>query len=408
MLCYSTLGIEVSDLFKMANEVEITKDCLEVLSQASDLASKFTAVSKIIEFAGKLTSVFPIVGAVLGLAECFLPDGKHQEILRCFEKLSNKIDQVRNDIKELEEMIKWEFTQLQYGDVVSRIELGMLYCLEIGRAREKAEKVRYQERLKEVCANQSITLALNTLLDGIAGTSLFRNSILDEVYNKTKGDRPKVSGVATRLLQLVCGGMMVIATYETVIRGKEGSKEITKLYESRFREVNAKVQSVIARCQDNFREHMFNDLNDFLDTGRKNEDLLGDISHFMSDKYDWLEIFCLVYNDLYGLDKHCFNGDRVDSLHRNGKCGIVFYRTKGEPPRFSHRYDEAYKINDDVNCWDAQTGYTNIVDKLNASGIGWTGCAVIRRYPDLWYGGTFSTRNASIVGPNATAIILLK
>src|SRR6218665_1650223 len=148
----------------MADEVEITKNSMEVVSQASDLASKFTAVSKIIEIAGKLTSAFSFVGAVLGFVECFLPDAKHEEILRCFEKLSNKIDQVRDDIKQLETMIKWEITQLQYGDVVSRIELGMLYCLQIGRARGKAEKERYQDRLKEACANQSITLALNALL----------------------------------------------------------------------------------------------------------------------------------------------------------------------------------------------------------------------------------------------------
>lgn len=392
----------------MSDEVEIAKNALDVLSEASEVASKVLAVSNILGMAGELIPGFQLVGAVLGLIECFLPDSKHEEILRCFEKLSNKIDQVRDDIKVLEKMIKWEITQLQYGDAVGRIKLGIEFCLQTGKATGKNEKMRYQERLKEVCADQNFTLALNALLDGMAGERLFQKSILDEFYNKTNGDRPKLSSLAIRLLQLVSGGMMVLATYETVMRGKEGAKEETERYGSQLKEVYAKVQSVLDRCVANFEGNMFNDLNTFLDKGGDNRGLLGEVSDLMSDKYDWLENFCLVYNDLHGFDQHCFSGCRIDSLHRNGKCGIIFYRTKDEPPKFSDRYDEAYKINEDVWCGNAEEGYNNIVAKLNEKGIGWTGVAVIRRGPDLWFGGTFSTRNATIVGENATAIILLQ
>lgn len=157
---------------------------------------------------------------MLGLIECFLPDSKHEEIFRCLEKLSNKVDPVRDDIKELEEMIKWETTQLQYGDIVGRIKTG--------KASGEDQKKRYKDRLKEVCADQNFTLALNALLDGIARERHFQKSILDEFCNKTNGDRPKISSLATRLLQLVSGGMIVLATYEKVMRGKEGAKEETE------------------------------------------------------------------------------------------------------------------------------------------------------------------------------------
>lgn len=82
-------------------------------------------ISKILRIADKPTSGFPFVGAVLGLIQRFLPDPTHEEIFRRFDRLSNKIDKVRYDIKDLENMIKWQFTQLQQGTVVGHIKLGM-------------------------------------------------------------------------------------------------------------------------------------------------------------------------------------------------------------------------------------------------------------------------------------------
>jgi len=377
----------------MAREIEISMNFLKVVSEASELASKSLAISDILQIAKKLTSKFPFVGAVLGLVKCFPSDGKHAEILRCFEKLSNKIDNVRDDIKDLEKKIKWEIRRQQYGDVANRINLGMQFCIEIGEARDEVEKENFQERLQELGKGQQFTLDLTALFDRMTGTCDFRNSILDEFYNDTKGDRPNISALAIRLLQLICGGMIVLATYETVMRGEKGAKEMTKPFDSRLKNVCSNVQSVLDRCVKNFRDNMLRDLNKKLDEGGSNMDLVTKISSFMHDKYDWLENFCLVYNDLLGSDKHWFDGDRVESLHHKGKtCGIVFYRTKDETPKFSDRYDEAYKIVKGVkDCFNAQRCYTLIVASIKERGIGLTGCAVIKYKPDLSIRGTFST-----------------
>lgn len=76
------------------------------------------------------------------LKEWCPPDNNNEEILSCFHQLSAQIDQVRADIKDLEKMIKWEVTELQYGDVVQRITLGMQHYLAIGKSTGKAE-MRY-------------------------------------------------------------------------------------------------------------------------------------------------------------------------------------------------------------------------------------------------------------------------
>lgn len=400
-----------SYISKVKNVVDTANQALDVLEEVFKLGSRFSDILKV---SGKLGAAIPGAGLVLVLVGDVLQDGKHTEILQRFDKLSNEIDQVRDDIKDLKKEITWKITGLKFGTVVDRLELGMQHCFMTGK-RSKAAQIRYQERLEEVCANQQYTLALNALLNGVIGGKDFNSSILDELYDTTKGHRGKISALATKLMQLACGGLVVIATYETLVRGKEGAEEVIMPYESRLKKACSKVQSVLDNCVSKFHENMKSDLNGFLDKVGSNEALVTDMSKFMTVKYDWLENFCLVYNDLHGFDQHCFNGDRAESLHRNGKCGIVFYRNKGEPHKFSNRRDEACKIADDAckvveGAWhaNAEEGYKAIMAKLGERRIQWIGCAVITRSPDLKTRGTFSAKIVvSVGGQNATAILLL-
>lgn len=392
----------------MVDAYELSKDSMDVLSSVFQLGSPYLDACRIIRVSSTLATIFPVVGAILGLVDGFRPDCKHEEILRGFEKLSSKVDQVRYDIKKLSNDIAWDLAQVQYGDVVAPIEMGMRFSMEIGKTRNSEERMIYQEKLRKLCDHEKCSLALASILDGLEGTGLFRLSILDKYYDKTGGNRSELSILAQRLLRVVSGGMLVYSTYETMMHTKDVANKEIQEYNRRFTDACRKVQSVLDKCEERMEENMRNDLNMFLDKGGSNSDLWDEISIFMEYKYDWLEHFLLVYNDLSGFENHCFGGYGISSLHRNGKCGIVFYRTKGEAPRFSNRYDEAYQINDETGCSNAQKGYANIVAKLDQRGIGWSGCAVIKRGPDLWYGGTFSTRDATIVGPRATAIILLE
>lgn len=342
------------------------------------------------------------------LKNWFRPEMKNEEILLCCRELSAQIGQVTVQIRNLDKLIKLESTELQFADVVQRIQLGMEMCLRIENEIGQAE-MDNQGRLKELCANQNVTLALDALLDGMTG------KVLDNLYERTQGDRHKIIALTNRLEQMVCGGMIVLVTFETLMRGVEGSKDMTTRYGSRLKEVSAKVQSVIDWCVKHFEGNMLSDLNDTLDKGGSNEVRVIELSEDMRVKYDWLENFTLVYNDLQGFDQHCFSGDRINSLHRNEKCGIVFYRQKREPLRFSNRYDEAFKIVNDAckvvngSCFpSAQNLHSNIVAKLAERGIEWTGCAVITRNPELSFRYTSSTRFVFVVGENVTAIVLLK
>lgn len=388
-------------------DVEIAKNSLDVLHKVFQPSSTLSVVSKLVTFSGTIASVLPlasaglfplasvfqVLGAILGLVEGFLP-GNHEEILSRFQALSRQVDQVRDDIQRLRIDIGWDITEAQYASTVDRIETGIEYCVEIGSRSRKEEKMLYQEKLRAHCANENCAKDMKDLLNGIIGEGLFRsNSILDKLYDKTQGNRSRISEFATQLLQLANGGIMVMSTHETMIFGMKGAADTTKPLYRQLDTALGKVQSVLDRCVRNFEGNMLKDLNKTLDKGGPNKDLVANISNFMSYKYDWLEIFALVYNDLSGYDKHCFNGHRVSSLHRNQKCGIVFYRTRGEPPKYPDRYDEAYNILDEGHCGNAKAGFESFEKKLDVRGIGWSGFLVISQNdPDLRFKSTFSTR----------------
>lgn len=382
----------------MADEIEIAKNSLDVISGVFQLGSTFSDVSNIITVSA---SAFPLVGAILTLVKGFLP-GEHAEILSLFHELNNQFHVMRNDINNLKHEIKWEIEVAKDSGALNCLELGIEYCLEIGKRSKEDEKRTYQERLKRTCANEKCTEALRSLLNRMSGTGILpSSSILDKYYDRVKGNRSKISDLAARLLQVASGGLLVISTYDTMVYGKKYADNATRDFYGQVVTARDVAQRVRKRCENNFKGFMLDELNTFLDKGGSNQDLVNQISYFMRYKYDFLENFVVVYNDMWGFNNHCFNGFRVDSLHRNGKCGIVFYRTKGEDPRFSHRSSEAYKILDDVHSDGALDAYRTIESKLNDKGIGWTGCLVISRniysaYPDICYKGTFSTTTVNV------------
>lgn len=98
------------------------------------------------------------------------------------------------------------------------------------------------------------------------------------------------------------------------------------------------------------------------------------------------DITVMMYNDLMGFHKHCFNGTRCEKLHYHGKCGIVFYCNKASqksPP--SDVVDRAREIS---NRYDnAETGYYAMESFLAGRNIGWYGLACWTRGPDLWRAG---------------------
>lgn len=401
MFCfYRHSNNQPCDLSKMADEIGTAKDALDVLSEVVELGSTLFEVSKIVSLVGALGPAFPLVGAILSLIQGFLPDAKHEEIIGRFNELSNKMDRVRDDIHFLEKEIRWAITEQTYVDKVHHIEEGMELWLKLGKAENNETRTLYQARLKQLCSGEMFSVNLNFILKGMCGISLtgaIQRSLFDELYDKTGGDRPRISALGVRLLQLVFGGVMVITTCETMEYGEMAAKHEARPRSLRLKAAALKLKLVQDKCQFYFDRNMLNDLNKKLDEGGSNEQLATEISRLMSVKYDWLENFVLVYNDMWGFDKHTISGYRVESLHRNNKCGFVFYRWKSEKPTFRDNYNVARYIvfmadQDVFKKPHASKSFDLIKNALEENGIKWRGLAVIC-YPsnaEMQYKSTFS------------------
>ena len=63
-------------------------------------------------------------------------------------------------------------------------------------------------------------------------------------------------------------------------------------------------------------------------------DIASIIMSSKKDKYDWLAIMSIVYNDVYGFERHSFKGS-VFKLHYHGKCAIVYFNDKSNSNGYS-------------------------------------------------------------------------
>ena len=162
----------------------------------------------------------------------FLPDSKHEAIMKEFRELHKKIDQVRDDIKHLENTVEWESTELSYAECVSRIEQATQYLSKMTEANKDNDSSKFsffKKNLVKVESTGELSRALYLLLDGIIGKGAFGNKpILSRFYTKTGGDRTKLSKLSGRLTQLVFGGYFALMASQIHSSGDKNAAEYVR------------------------------------------------------------------------------------------------------------------------------------------------------------------------------------
>ena len=270
-------------------------------------------------------------------------------------KIYEEIRKVRNDIKELEQTMKWETTRIQYADICTMIATGMKICKKIqSNAGDGSVRHDYEERLKELCSNQRFMLAMNILLDGITGKGDFRIDLLQLIYEQTDGSRPDVMRMAGRLLQLLTGGMTTLLTYETLIRGRQSAKQFeADMYADRMKEVEQCYKKVIQRCVDESKERMAKDVDEICKGKQKLEDVLRKICEMLPRKYDWLRFQCIAFKDGYNRYMDC-HGSRiekdVDLDEFRGKGKLVCFYISYSAPLKEFSLDQKYHDVSNILC----------------------------------------------------------
>ena len=378
--------------------VEIAEKFLSLLAEVSktDAVKDLLKVGEALgEALSAVSGVFAIFGAVIGLIQAFLPDKQFEAIMHQFELLHKEIQQVRDDIKELEKTIKWETTELQYADAASRIEMAMEFCKFIGQNKHNpTTRQDYVERLEGACKDEKVVVAIRVLLNGVTGEGDFRNSIFETFYDHTWGNRPKTAKLGGRLIRLICGGLMAQMTFETIKRGQRGVDEIAEMFRGSSDAVNRSVRAAIDRCTDNFKANMQHDVEKVVEENhtRSTKEIVDTLSGKLSEKYDWLRLYCLVC-DKKSIDERALDGSRVEKLNYYDKCAVVFYVDKETPLKYVGRKEEVDSV---VHSTGGQKNPRHALDhisrELEKRGIGWWGIACIKRYVHLYGRGTDAVR----------------
>lgn len=285
--------------------------------------SVITFIDKVSAFAEGL----PYIGNVLSVINSLRQEESRDAfVTQWFEKLSEQLQQGK---RELGNMIKMEALKLRYGEHVVSIQAAFRSYQDIQNARDEKERQTYLEIFKHVCDSQKHAVAVDNLIEGLRDEGTLQTNILDLYYAHTGGHLQKVKSLANELLQLVYGGFIVIYTYENMTHGKTYAKTFFNKYHDLMEEVNKNIQNVFGKCNNNFRENMMRDLNEILDSCVSNREAVNSLSSLMTEKYDWLENYCVVSKECKYMD-YCFKRKEnfVSSSGRNGRFGVVFYQDR--------------------------------------------------------------------------------
>lgn len=381
-----SLQITVQNIQQVVQQV---KSCTDVIKEGASLCNTLTSLLRTLCCNGKS---IPCVGGILAVVEGLLPDGDSEVVIRLLQNLSEQIKAVRHDISELENKIKLEGVKLQYCDIATKIETGMDYLSRILKSANDDERTRFEERLKELCSNQTMTLAVVNLVKGLAPEdNLLQNDILETIYRATRGHRGNLDSVCNRFQQLFAGGVAVILIYETLVRGEEAASEMNQLFEGHAEKLMKRFEEFRQKCKDCFRENMQSDLNEVIDGEMSNKDAVEYLSDFLRKKYDWLETYSIVCKESIFID-YDFTGDHVKSLERNDRFGVIFYREGREcptlrrfralMPRQVSRLSQVRQIirETDKDCWFSDAARINSIlgASLRRNGVCLWGCATVK------------------------------
>lgn len=336
----------------------------------------------------------PYMGSFLAVLQGMLP-GKGSEIVGLPRLLQNQNDQlhaVRLHIQKLENIIKLECVKLPYGDIVAKIETGMKFVWKIKKSTNDGERTRFEDRLKELCSNQSMTLAVTTLVKVLAPEDSLQYDILESIYPFTKGHRGEFDSICGRFLLLFVGGQAVILHYEKLVRGEEAVAEMKKtLFEGDAEKLIKRFEAFRQRYTDCFTENMLTDLKEVINGDKSNKDAVKYLSELVREKYDWQETYCIICNKSPSID-YDFSGDHVKILQHNNRFGVIFYREGLEcpvqrmlPVLISRQDSTLYKVRQIIRETDKECSFSDAASinavlraNLRRNGISLWGCATVK------------------------------
>jgi len=187
---------------------------------------------------------------------------------------------------------------------------------------------------------------------------------------------------------------------ETLLRGNDAQTDVEQYFASNIANIQNHINDVRDRCVREHGANMENDLEKALSASQSNKEMAANIRATFVSKYNWLDLYAIVFDDVTDERRFSVSGNVVQKLHFNKKCAAVFYHNKttdsGSLDAFSNNetraltsnYSKYAKPTNAVNCSTNGVGAKAVADQiactLDRNATAWWGLAVVRRFVDLW------------------------
>ncbi|XP_064620690.1 uncharacterized protein LOC135483638 [Lineus longissimus] len=291
---------------------------------------------------------------------------------------------------------------------------------------KRQENMTTKEKLIDSYTRHRISGAIYDIMDKLIDCE--EDGMLDLIYTGTGGHRFKLMQFMQYLCKLLLSGLTALCAAEALLKNdRQAAEKMGKSFSDLFEQLKDELQKQLMRSTnwEVLRANLKVDLERLSteNRGRPHKEVASRIYEGVREKYDWLNFFICVYDDIGGPENHSFNGHWVHVCHRNNMNVVAAYAAKGNYDRLAYLERRENidiwltALNEEINS-KAKTKATSelvtakdakdaIQEYLNEEG-GWRFVLCTRRKKGLWASGDLWDRAVWHMGKNFSFCIILK
>ncbi|CAC5390043.1 unnamed protein product [Mytilus coruscus] len=328
-------------------------------------------------------SIGPYLGAIgpfIGLISVFIPsESKELSYMKEMMKyIDNRFDQMDKRFDSIEQMIKWNVVQVNFGQIEQRIkamarEYRYLYIVPPAAVenRKKIYISNYESDYQNSGTKlyQSIVNEQGTLQEDL-GTSVLRY---------TDSDRKKTQLFLLGVMQLLLQSIKIELAYLFSYKYDHNANFMKSQWINRTEEVRTKFKLIDDQCINAYFAKSFKDIDEFSakNYGKPNNKFATELFDLLSGKYFWRDWIVVAYNPISGDYKHMMSvkGGHI-LLLKHGRNLLVTSVDKNHPVmNLSGAKDKLSKISVRISLgsWFGESDYINrsakdIFNKIDKTG----------------------------------------
>ena len=344
---------------------------LRVIHEVLDLS---TDLSSALAFLPKYGFAFGILGSILGTIQLFLPrpsDKKFDEIVAGIGEVDNKLQLVRERLNHLGEELKLEIKSAHIEGSIITLQNAITYSNKAVLEEKNSTREDNIKSLEDLCSGKKCIIAVNRLISSINGDiSPLATGLLENVYEATKGDRVQIEEYSRFLSLLVYRGLIATMTNEVRNHNIDFINDTLKDLQPKLQRMSENILKTIGKSIINAPDNIKTDITEIIKEngpmGKETE--IEKIRNLHEKKYSWLDMEILVYDNIHGSEKRCFDTRRSVSMYDSkNKVNILMFIRNHTNSSVSEPTRTIAKLSLDLNFGTEPKNATDVYMKMVTS-----------------------------------------